>query len=121
MSMTVSGCGRCCSEAGRGNRCSRSERLSLGTARDERSGQCVWMSAKCARLKSRRFVPGQEQRMRRMGGVNKGKRRAAEIILWAVAVASFAGVTTAQQAAPSGQAAGGAQAAVAQSVGTVKA
>jgi hypothetical protein len=53
--------------------------------------------------------------MRRMGRVNKWKRRAAEIILWAVAVASFAGVTTAQQAA------GGAQAAVTQSVGTVKA
>jgi hypothetical protein len=79
------------------------------------------MSAKCARLKCRRFVPGQEQRMRRIGSVNKWKCRAAEIILWAAAVASFARVTTAQQAAPAGQAAGGAQAAVAQSVGTVKA
>jgi len=59
--------------------------------------------------------------MRRIGSVNKWKCRAAEIILWAAAVASFAGVTTAQPAAPAGQAAGGAQAAVAQSVGTVKA
>jgi hypothetical protein len=59
--------------------------------------------------------------MRRIGRVNKWKCRAAEIILWAAAVASFARVTTAQQAAPAGQAAGGAQAAVAQSVGTVKA
>ena len=59
--------------------------------------------------------------MRRIGSANKWKCRAAEIILWAVAVASFAGVTTAQPAAPAGQAAGGAQAAVAQSVGTVKA
>src|SRR5277367_4732702 len=84
-------------------------------------GSAFWMSAKCARLKCRRFVPGQEQRMRRIGSVNKWKCRAAEIILWAVAVASFAGVTTAQPAAPAGQAAGGAQAAVAQSVGTVKA
>jgi hypothetical protein len=59
--------------------------------------------------------------MRRIGRVNKWKCRAAEIILWAAAVASFARVTTAQQAAPAGRAAGGAQAAVAQSVGTVKA
>src|SRR5271155_4788584 len=84
-------------------------------------GSAFWMSAKCARLRSRRFVPGQEQRMRRIGSANKWKCRAAEIILWAVAVVSFAGVTTAQPAAPAGQAAGGAQAAVAQSVGTVKA
>jgi hypothetical protein len=59
--------------------------------------------------------------MRRIGSVNKWKCRAAEIILWAAAVASFAGVTTAQPSAPAGQAASGAQAAVAQSVGTVKA
>ena len=62
--------------------------------------------------------------MRGIGGGCKWNLAAARFILFALAslaVASFAGVTSAQQAAPAGQAAGGAQAAVAQSVGTVKA
>ncbi len=62
--------------------------------------------------------------MRGIGGGCKWNLAAARFILFALAslaVASFAGVTSAQQTAPAGQAAGGAQAAVAQSVGTVKA
>jgi hypothetical protein len=67
--------------------------------------------------------PGQEQGMRGIGGYkrNLGAGRFISVALASLAVASFAGVTTAQPAAPAGQAAGGAQAAVAQSVGTVKA
>jgi hypothetical protein len=61
--------------------------------------------------------------MRGIGGYkrNLGAGRFISVALASLAVASFAGVTTAQPAAPAGQAAGGAQAAVAQSVGTVKA
>ena len=62
--------------------------------------------------------------MRGIGGGCKWNLAAARFILFALAslaVASFAGVASAQQTAPAGQAAGGAQAAVAQSVGTVKA
>jgi hypothetical protein len=79
------------------------------------------MGAKCARLKSRRFELGQEQGMRWIGGECKQNFAAARCILCAVVMACFGAVTAAGQAAPSGQAAGGAPAAVAQSVGTVKA
>jgi hypothetical protein len=67
---------------------------------------------------------GQEHGMRGIGGGNKWNLAAARFISFALAslaMSSFTAVTNARQAAPAGQAAGATQAAVTQSVGTVKA
>jgi len=84
----------------------------------------IRMKAKCVRLKRPKFVGGQEHGMRGIGGGNKWNLAAARFIslaLTSLVMASFAAVANARQAAPAGQAAGATQAAVTQSVGTVKA